>query len=367
MPVDPGFGERLARQVSELYADAELALLRTIARALGRRLDGPDWAMTKLLELDLLRARMARDLSELDEAVGEQVRAVMGRAYVTGQALAVADLDDLGVDVVMPPARVRAIGQIAEETLGRLRPLRTAALRAVTDVYQSTVADAAASVLLGSQTRRAATQTALDRFAGRGVTGFVDTAGRNWSMESYAEMATRTGAGNAAVQGHVDQLAANGLDLVMVSDAPRECPKCKPWEGKVLSLSGGVAGTIERASVTTGETVRVRVDGTLDEARSAGLMHPNCRHSVSAYLPGATRKPTATADRAGGYEAQQRQREIERHIRDWKRREALALDDDAAATARAKVRQWQASMREHLAANTDLKRQSAREQARAAR
>lgn len=366
MPIDPGYGERLARRVSELYAEAELGLLRRIARALGQGLDSPTWASSKLLELDLLRSRMAQDLAALDVAAATSIRATIAQAFQTGQALAVADLDDLDIEVRMPPARARAIEQIAAETIGVVSRVRPAALRAVTDIYQQVVGEASASTILGADTRRAATQGALDRLAGRGITGFTDTAGRSWSMETYTEMAVRTGAGKAAVQGHVDQLTANGLDLVTVSDAPRECPACRPWEGKILSLSGGVAGTIERPSLTGSGTVSVRVTGTLDDARRAGFQHPNCRHSVSAYLPGATRRPAATPE-PDGYEAQQRQRAIERTIRTWKTREALALDDTAAATAHAKVQQWQAAMRDHLATNTALKRQSGRERIGAAR
>jgi hypothetical protein len=285
VPVDPGFGERLARRVSELYADAELALLRRVARALGAGTDAPQWATEKLLQLELLRGQMARELAEVDQAAGAEVRKVIAQAWQAGQALAVADLDAADVEVVMPPARAHAIEVLAEDTLGKVAGVRPAALRTVTDIYQRTVADAAAAVLTGTQTRRDAAQSALDRFAGRGVTAFTDTAGRNWTMETYTEMAVRTGAGQAAVQGHVEQLQAAGLNLVVVSDAPRECELCRPWEGKVLSLGRGVVGSIETESLTTGRPVAVRVAGTLDDARRAGFQHPNCRHSVSAYVP----------------------------------------------------------------------------------
>lgn len=361
MPIDPGQGERLARRVSELYADAELSLLRRVARALGQGLDAPAWATTKLLELDLLRARMGQDLAALDEVAVGVIRETIGLAWATGQATAVADLDEHGVDVTMPPARARAVEVIAQETIGVVRGVRPAALRAVVDIYQRVIGEVSATVVLGADTRRTAAQAALDRLAGKGVTGFRDNAGRAWGMESYVEMAVRTGTGKAAVQGHVDQLQANGLDLVVVSDSPRECQACRPWEGKVLSLGRGVAGVIDAPSAVGGAPVRVRVAGSLDDARRAGFQHPNCTHSVSAYLPGATRKAFAKGE-PDGFEAQQRQRAIERAIRTWKTREALALDDAAAATARAKVLEWQGAMRAHLAANPDLKRQSAREQ-----
>src|SRR5690606_17214059 len=37
-----------------------------------------------------------------------------------------------------------------------------------------------------------------------------------------------------------------------------------------------------------GEMVTVDVAGTVDQAVAAGLLHPNCRHSLSAFLPGIT-------------------------------------------------------------------------------
>lgn len=275
MPVDPGHGERLARRVADLYANAELSLLRRVARALRRNLDAPTWAVEKLAELDLIRATMTREVTALTDQAVAMVDTVIGEAWTTGQALAVGDLDDLNLEQRMPPARAAAVTRIAEETMGTVRPVGPRLLRSVTDVYQQVVAEASSSVILGADTRRDAAQQAMDRLTAQGVGGFRDRAGRNWQPDTYVEMAVRTGTGNAAVQGHVDHLQANGLDLVMVSDSPRECSLCRPWEGKILSLSGGVAGTIERESLTTGRTVTVKVAGTLEEARGAGFQHPN--------------------------------------------------------------------------------------------
>ncbi|WP_229880214.1 phage minor capsid protein, partial [Streptomyces echinoruber] len=158
-------------------------------------------------------------------------------------------------------------------------------------------------------------------------------------------------------------LTEHGVDLVVVSDAPRECPLCRPWEGRVLTISGPPgARTVEiEHAIEDGRMVPVRVAGSLDEARAAGLQHPNCRHSVSAYTPGITRVEAATSD-PDGYRAGQRQREIERHVRKWKRREAAALTPEAQRAARAKVRAWQAAMRDHLADHPDLRRLRHREQ-----
>ena len=111
--------------------------------------------------------------------------------------------------------------------------------------------------------------------------------------------------------------------------------------------------------------VTVEVAGSLPEARGKGLLHPNCRHTVSAYLPGVSRIPEPQASR-GTYEQTQQQRYLERQVRKWKRREAAAMDEQQAKAARAKVRAYQARIRE-LTAETGLPRKSHREQLDTAR
>ena len=100
---------------------------------------------------------------------------------------------------------------------------------------------------------------------------------------------------------------------------------------------------------------------------AGGLVVHNCRHSLSAYLPGVTTRPPHRPTPGTTYEDTQRQREIERHIRAWKRRQVAALNDDARRRAGAYVRKWQKAMREHVAAHPDLRRKPQREQIGTAR
>jgi hypothetical protein len=199
------------------------------------------------------------------------------------------------------------------------------------------------------------------------VTGFVDRAGRAWNLTSYTEMATRSTLGRAAVEAHTEQLGAAGVDLVVVSDAPEECPRCKPWEGKVLRREGPSGADVVEVEHATEDDrmVRVRVAGSLPEARAAGLLHPNCRHSISAYLPGVTQPRPKPPSRAS-YEQSQQQRYLERQVRAWKRRTAAAVDDKARTAANAKVRAYQGRIRE-LVGETGLPRKSRREQLGSAR
>ncbi len=348
MSLSPEYVANLAAHVVGLYQDAERVLLQRIARALAADMDAPDWAERKLLQVQLLQAQTEQQVAALSGRAAEEVAAAVLAAYNRGAAMAVQDLADLAAGVApVPPAGLPAVEAMVTETVGGLRAADARILRTVDDVFREVVSATAPQVLLGTQTRREAAQAALDRFASRGVTGFRSADGRQWALESYVEMSMRASTMNAAVAGHTGRLVAAGQDLVVVSDAPQECKVCRPWEGKVLSLSGA-----PRAD-------GVRVAGTLDEARGAGLFHPGCRHSVSLYLHGVTKTPTRTAD-PGGDAARRRLRYLERKTREWKRREAVALDDAAGRAARVKVRGYQAAIREHVG-STSAKRQPARE------
>ncbi|MDV5145926.1 phage minor capsid protein [Streptomyces sp. SBC-4] len=377
MPVSPAMAEDLAAAIAKLYADAELALLEKLRKALMEGIDSPLWAEIKLRSIGDLRAAVEDVTTALQTDANGAVGRALAEAYGRGRQAAVAELGalDIGRELqardVLPgaPAVDRLAASYAQDT----RPLYVRITRAVLDVYRSIVTRASASVLLGGLTRRQATQHALDRFAQRGVTGFVDSAGRSWELAAYAEMAVRSVTARAAIEGHIDTLAELGVGLVIVSDAPLECERCAPWEGEVLSLgpeSGPRTIRVEKAIQPTGlraalrppETVTVHVAGSLVEARASGLFHPNCRHSLSAFLPGVTTRPPHHATPGTTYADTQRQRAIERTIRAWKRRQVAATTEADRRRAGLYVRKWQATARIHVAAHPDLRRKPAREQ-----
>lgn len=372
----------LARTLADLYQDLERRLAEDIARRLRSGMESPQWATDKAAAAHQLSDWARALLRRLEADASREITYAVWSAYLTGgeQAnLALAQLQDTALPAVEAAQQIQALlaarnlalaQQLAELSnvfphLGAVQRLaaeltlqvvstHTQILRWTDDAYRTAVAAGNIDALLGVKTRRQATQSALDRLLANGVTGFVDRAGRRWNLASYVEMATRTGVAHAAVQGHLDRLGMAGRDLVIVSNAPQECLLCRPWEGKVLSINNFSRGRthVEHATVD-GRMVSVDVAGSVSQALAAGLLHPNCRHSLSIYLPGVTRIPTDTADPEGDA-ARQKLRYLERGVRSWKLREAGALDDDAARHARGKVREWQAAIREHVAATEHL-------------
>src|SRR4051794_29101592 len=224
--------EDLADTTRDLYAAAEERLLGIITRQLADGLDAPGWVERKLAAVQAVRRAAQGVVDELGKAVSLDVFDAVAEAYNTGHRAAVAELGALSdesrrlVDDVTPNAQ--AVDRLAQETVDRLTSTHRSILRAVDDQYRTVVAEVTATPLLGTGTRREATQDAMRRFADRGIASFTDRAGRRWQLTSYAEMAVRTSVGRAATEAHTRTLAEAGVDLVIVSDSPRECPLCRP-------------------------------------------------------------------------------------------------------------------------------------------
>lgn len=110
----------------------------------------------------------------------------------------------------------------------------------------------------------------------QGIVALKDRAGRSWNLDRYAEMLIRTKAVEARNRGMINRLAENNYDLVQVSDHMGECELCRPWEGRILSITGTTKGY-----------------PTLAKAEAAGLFHPNCRHAINTLIPSLARQTNA--------------------------------------------------------------------------
>lgn len=95
-------------------------------------------------------------------------------------------------------------------------------------------------------------------------TTFVDRAGRTWDTETYLMMNIRTNSMKVFNESIQAQAVESGDDLVRVtSGGDPECRLCFPWEGRILSVTGRTKGL-----------------PTVEQAKAAGLFHPNCTHHL---------------------------------------------------------------------------------------
>lgn len=110
----------------------------------------------------------------------------------------------------------------------------------------------------------------------KGITAFVDAAGRKWTLSDYCNMATRTTARQAEVAA---LLTADDHDLYQIVKVGSTCPVCAPLEGRVYSKSG----TNPDYPPLTLAFGKVDAAGSDDLTNTYLNIHPNCLHSLIKY------------------------------------------------------------------------------------
>jgi hypothetical protein len=289
------FAADAARALQEIYDEAFAIILQKVSARLARdgALAPKGWAEQKLAEIARMRHEVQQVVSRLDQLSPPAILEAIEAAYAIGRqgGLAVA-------------TNVPAVLALARETAGIANAAHPRILRWADDVYREVVGQSVAAVASGVTTIREASQKALGRFAAAGINGFVDRAGANWTIESYVEMAVRTGATLAHTAGTLDRFEATGQELVFVNPVAEDCPLCRPFDGAILSRTGADP----------------RYD-SLSSARLAGLLHPSCRHALTAWIEGLT-KPAEPIGLPDDYKLRAKQRYYERRVRAAKRRVA---------------------------------------------
>lgn len=354
------------------YAEAEQRLVAGSAALIAQYLD--DGAQAQAALRQALRLVARRITEGLVQEAGQLARDVALEAARLGNLAAIREVTDALRDYPRvrevytrnigdtTPHGLRAAGYIAADLLDRFTAVHHRINRFPDDAYRAATASAGIGQVTGN-TPQAAQREAWRKLTENGVTGFTDSAGRDWELSTYVEMAARTTAIRAFNASHQDRMTALGITYWTVGPTGFPCKLCLPWEGAVLSNTG--AGEYREEHAAEDRQVTVKVAGTLAEARAAGLQHPNCKHTLIAYFPGVTtlktRTPEEIREAQERFKDTQRLRALERAVRRAKMAELAALTDLDRAAARRRARELQARIRA-LTALTGLNRRPRREQ-----
>lgn len=178
------------------------------------------------------------------------------------------------------------IQQLANNLLGEIAEASETVYRSVQTVYTIArlEADPFRETALKQVLRQEAagspwlnsSQAMVQEMQNKGITAFVDKAGRKWSLQSYGNMAVRTTAHQAEVAAI---LTRDAHDLYQIVKVGSTCPVCAPLEGRVYSKSG-LDPDYPPLSLAFG---KVDPDGSDDLTNTYLNIHPNCRHSVVKY------------------------------------------------------------------------------------
>jgi hypothetical protein len=186
------------------------------------------------------------------------------------QQIARLDISTAEIPGAFQGVSTEAVAAMQESLAHRLDSARQTLGRRVEDIYAREQRRAALRAILGAEgSPQAASeqlQRALSRAGQDARTGFVDSAGRRWSLDTYANMAVRTVTREAVVQGAVARMASHGIAIARVSTHPGACEICIPFQGTLVDI--GEAGITDYR----GEAV--------SDASAIPPYHPNCAHSL---------------------------------------------------------------------------------------
>lgn len=282
-----------ALEIARLIEEAEQVILADIAyrMAMGEDMTDPQWRKRLLSDNEAIKRDVEALFADLDEEAAEEIDRIFTEAYEKGwkadedgwskQGFAVSDWESL--KSYMPTGLAPSLLRLAAETKMKVGSMTRPILRQIDDFYRQAQGDALKRAMTQGMTRIQATQQMMNRLADKGISNFIDKAGRQWDAASYAEMAIRTGAMHCYREGFIDSVVARGYNLVYISYHPGACPLCRPWQNKVLQIADAEerqAGTRALTTKQKGGIIKTSEGvGRMKSGAFSGALNPNSREA----------------------------------------------------------------------------------------
>lgn len=350
-----------AREIADIFARIELRLIASLKRNLKRHTEWeaaegfrwPAWQAEKLQNIEKFRQENKSIMEEYQSLIDEETEAIIRAEYdmeaeTQERAAGEPDINNFfGVNE-------RRVDSLIEDVNHNLHEAESSSLRMMDDVYRKTIYRAEMAAATGSVTMEQAVDLAVKDFLGAGINCIQYRNGRLVNIATYAEMAIRTASLRSFLRGEADRREALGIDTVLCSQYGACSETCLPWQGKVYiddvwgRFTGEISGKI-------GKSRNGKWYPLLSAAVEAGLFHPNCRHTLSTWIEGISRKPEPldTEKVKETAELEKKQRRMENRVRRLKRLSKGTLDQEKAKEYRHKARAAQKVLRDFIGAHSD--------------
>ncbi|MNO23029.1 Phage minor capsid protein 2 [compost metagenome] len=405
----------------EIFEDMTLQLIASMKRNLSRHVDWEEregfrweqWQLSKLRNLNLFRKKNREIIQETSESAEQMIEEVLQQSFKFGEesveivaekAVKMSGEIDFPHDfkrVVSPPKpkqpkpaditrpipdmdqplpelpkphsqlpqappesdffqmnekKLKALEDSVKEDIAKGS---NGALRKMDDAYRQVIFKAEVHMASGVKTLDQAIDMATKDFLSRGLDVIVYSDGRKVPLPYYAEMALRTASQKAIFLGEGKKRNEWGIYTVVMSSHDNCSPWCLPFQGTVMIDDVYTPISKEQAEQLSRDTGYL----LLSYAMEQNAFHPACRHTLATWLPGISQLPkTVDPEKAETlYDAEQKQRYMERQIRRYKRLEVGSLDEANQAKYGVKVIEWQERLKDHLAEYPELRRDKRRE------
>lgn len=366
--LSPAYLERLPDAFAELVGEAEMEIIRLMARRLKEArelIPSAQWQYHRLRMMGMLGEDILRILSALTGMSAKRLSRLFEQAGE--KALASDDRIYRAAGLRPPPIKESAelqsiLTQACRQTQGLFVNLTRTTAAAGQEQFVRMLDRVVLEVRSGGMDYSSAIAGAVRELAREGVQAVAYPSGRSDSLDVATRRAVLTGSNQMASQLTYARAGEMGCDLVETTAHAGARPEHARWQGKVFSLSGKSAKYPDFRAGTGYGT-------------GPGLCGWNCRHSFYPYFEGLSvsaypqdeleetnnKRVSYNGEEMSLYDATQRQRALERRIRRLKR-EAGALraaGQDPGITG-ARLREARSALKDFIA-QTGLKRDYSRE------
>jgi len=287
------------------------------------------------------QAFLAANTKEYKMMVKEEIKATVKEAQRSGNKL-VAEAGDMawnddlqmwaeqGIDLRKPSSLSQLMDAFKKQTNESLRNLtRTSGFKGtdlgsvgVLNAFQREMDLAVLKTATGTFSYQQAVNDCIHSLAKSGLRAIDYASGRSYNLDTGARMIVRTTVSQLAGKVTEENIQRTGVDLVYVDAHDGARPEHAEWQGHVYTYSGTPTAEYPDFFTVTGY-------GEVD-----GLKGVNCTHNFYPYWEGSSVLPEfheSEPKEIDGreytmYEATQRQREMERQIRELKREKQAQID-----------------------------------------
>jgi len=248
---------------------AEAALDRV--QAILRKLEGDGWEyVPRMIERQFYVSHpQAREPSARGETPEKHLAGYKNAAVLTGEQTDIVQRLTMNLMGELTEAHATVYSTLSSALIGRTEP----------DVLRRVGLEQTGLVQAAGRGVFRAVPDFVEALRREGVTAFVDKAGRNWNLHTYAGMALRTTSRQAEVLSVLTR--DDGWDLYKISRHGTTCRLCAGFEGRVYSKSGRDPD-FPPLSAAFGKMDPAGPD-TLDN--SWLNIHPNCLHQLIRWTP----------------------------------------------------------------------------------
>lgn len=376
-----------AETIDSVYIDLEAQLMQNIARHLrdwDKPIDTDRWLMQKLSEIGKLNKENIKIIAQMSgisqtaaermlfEAAEEAVKMMEpGFRYMARQGL---------IDSVVEADKSKNVKQVMKnlqkQAKDSLNLTNTTMLHKTQEAFKSLIQNTAeealkimnnntGAVITGAESRQQALRKTIRQFNDKGITGFVDKSGRNWTPEAYINMCMRTTAGSVANEVQMARCEDMGVNLIQIDSHSGARPKCAKDQGKIFDLNNDSGYTED----LRGRKIRYYPWNSSSYGEPDGILGINCGHHKFPFVPRVNIQryfPTDDLDANNRlYKQTQVQRALERDVRKQKR-ECMLYDElgdkEAFKEASVKLKTKEAQLKSYVDEHKNLHRRRDREQ-----